>query len=186
MAEAGYNFFVITGGPGAGKTSIIDKLAARGFPTVMEAGRDILRQQALIGGNATHTGDARSYAELILARGMADYERMLIETDGPVFFDRGVAELAGYWRLLGMPVPDHVRRAAELYRTNPLVFAAPPWREIYVQDALRGQDFAEAERTHDLAVGAYREFGYRIVEIPKGSVAERVAFVVRQADAALG
>lgn len=186
MPAPGSNFFVITGGPGAGKTSIIGKLAARGFPTVMESGRDILRQQALIGGNATHTGDAIAYRELMLVRGLADYERMLTEADGPVFFDRGITELTGYCRLIGVPVPDHVRRAAEIYRYNPLVFAAPPWRDIYVQDSLRGQNFAEAERTHDLAVEAYCAFGYRIVEIPRAPVADRAAFVLREADAALG
>ena len=186
MPSTGSNFFVITGGPGAGKTSIIERLAARGFPTVAESGRDILRQQAAIGGNATHSGDAAMYTELMLARGMTDYERMLGETDGPVFFDRGVTELVGYCRLIGIPVPDHVRRAAGLYRYNPLVFVAPHWPEIYANDALRRQDAAEAVRTSELAVAAYTEFGYRTVEIPKLPVMERAAFVVREADAALG
>jgi predicted ATPase len=121
----------------------------------------------------------------MLARGMTDYERMLGETDGPVFFDRGVTELVGYCRLIGIPVPDHVRRAAELYRYNPLVFVAPPWPEIYASDPLRRQDMAEAGRTWEFAVQTYEEFGYRTVEIPKLPVTERAAFVVREADTAL-
>jgi predicted ATPase len=186
MPAPGSNFFVITGGPGAGKTSIVERLAARGFPTVAESGRDILRQQAAIGGNSVHRGDAVTYRELMLSRGMADYERMLGETDGPVFFDRGVTELVGYCRLIGVPVADHVRQAAELYRYNGVVFVTPPWPGIYVGDALRKQDMAEAVRTWEVVVEAYKEFGYRTVEVPKLPVTERAAFVVKQADAALG
>lgn len=185
MPSPGSNFFVITGGPGAGKTSIVDRLAARGFPVVAESGRDILRQQAAIGGNATHWGDAALYCELMLVRGMTDYERMLGEADGPVFFDRGVTELVGYCRLIGIPVPDHIRRAAEIYRYNRLVFLAPHWPEIYANDPLRKQDPAEAVRSWELAGAVYEEFGYRTVEIPKLPVMERAAFVVREADKAL-
>lgn len=185
MPSPGSNFFVLTGGPGAGKTSIIERLAARGFPTVAESGRDILRQQAAIGGNSVHWGDAVTYRELMLSRGMTDYERMLGETAGPVFFDRGVTELVGYCRLIGVPVADHVRRAAELYRYNAVVFVAPPWPEIYANDALRKQDMAEAVRSWELAVEVYQEFGYRTVEVPRLPVMERVAFVLKQADAAL-
>src|SRR5690606_5939897 len=121
---------------------IIGRLAARGFPTVAESGRAILRQQAAIGGNAVHHGDAEAYRELMLQRGVDDFERMSGETDVPVFFDRGIAELAGYSRLIGVAVPAHVRRAAALYRYNPTVFVAPPWPEIYVNDDLRRQDAA--------------------------------------------
>lgn len=184
MAD-GSNFFVITGGPGAGKTAIVDNLARRGFPTVAETGRDILRQQAVIGGNAVHWGDAASYCELMLSRGMADYERMLAETDGPVFFDRGITELVGYCRLIGIDVPEHVRKAAELYRYNGTVFLAPPWPEIYANDPLRRQDAEEAMRTSALAGAVYAEYGYTVVEIPKLPVKERATFVVQHADAAL-
>jgi len=34
--------FVITGGPGSGKTSLIDALSRRGFPSMPEAGRAII------------------------------------------------------------------------------------------------------------------------------------------------
>jgi predicted ATPase len=179
------SFFVITGGPGAGKTSIVERLAARGFPTVAEAGRDILRQQVAIGGTAVHWADAAAYRDLMLQRGMDDYERMQGEADGPVFFDRGVTELVGYCRLIGVAVPEHVRRAAELYRYNTTVFLAPPWPEIYVNDGLRKQDVAEAMRTAALAGEAYAELGYDVVEIPKAPVADRATFVLARAEAAM-
>jgi predicted ATPase len=179
------NFFVITGGPGAGKTSIVERLDRRGFATVAESGRAILRQQAMIGGNATHRDNATAYRDLMLQRGMDDYERMMGETEAPVFFDRGITELVGYCRLIGVPVADHVRRAAEVYRYNPVVFVAPPWPEIYASDALRNQDQAEAVRTFELAAEAYAEFGYRIVELPRAPIEARVAFLLEQVDAAL-
>ena len=177
------NFFIISGGPGSGKSAVIDRLDARGFTTVGEAGRAILREQAGTGGNATHTGDAVAFGTLMLERGIADYKRMR-QADEPVFFDRGIAELTGYWRLIGQPVPASVSAAAQEYRSNPLVFLAPPWREIYRQDAERRQDWDEAVRTFELVREAYLEAGYRAVELPLDTVARRVGFILRAVDEA--
>jgi predicted ATPase len=176
------SFHVLTGGPGSGKTSIIERLAARGFVTVPETGRDFLRQQVAIGGRAVHWDDAVTFRELMLARGIADYERMQGETS-PVFFDRGITELTGYCGLIGVPVPDHIRKAAEIYRYNPVVFVTPPWPEIYAHDALRKQDEDEAVRTYELACEAYSQSGYSIVEVPRLPVSDRVAFVLAKIDA---
>ena len=177
------NFFIISGGPGSGKTSIIDRLEMRGFTTVAETGRAILREQMESGGNATHTGDAAAFGLMMLERGIADY-RAVTERDEPVFFDRGIAELTGYWRLMGLAEPEKVRAAARDYRSNAMVFLTPPWREIYRQDAERKQDWAEAVRTFELVRAAYVEAGYTPVEIPQDSVARRVSFVLAKVDAA--
>jgi predicted ATPase len=178
------NFFILSGGPGSGKTTLVERLAARGFATVAETGRAILAEQAESGGNAVHGGDSAAYGELMLKRGIADY-RAVRETYEPVFFDRGIAELPGYFRLMGLAVPEAASAATRDYRSNELVFLAPPWREIYRQDALRRQDFAEAARTFEFIRDAYIAAGYRPVELPKDTVARRIAFMLREVDAVL-
>ncbi len=173
------NFFVISGGPGAGKTTLIDTLEMRGFTTVPETGRAILREQAAVGGSVTHGGDAAAYGAEMLKRGIADFKRMAAnDDDEPVFFDRGIAELVGYCRLMGLPVPEAVRQAVGLYRYNTLVLLTPPWREIYRQDQERSQDWSEAVRTYDILRDAYGEAGYETVDIPQDTVGRRVRFVL--------
>lgn len=173
-------FFVLTGGPGAGKTTLIEALGARGFATTPEAGRAIIRDQTAIGGPATHQNDPALFAELMLAFDIQSYRRAQ-EQIGPVFFDRGITELAGYHAMMGLPTPPHFRAAAQRFRYSANVFVAPPWLEIFANDSERKQSFEEAVRTHDAMARTYAEFGYRIVPLPKTSVEERLRFVLAEA-----
>ena len=52
MREDGQRFFVITGGPGSGKSALIEAIQRSGYVTSVEAGRGIIRDQVAIGGNA--------------------------------------------------------------------------------------------------------------------------------------
>jgi len=169
-------FVVITGGPGAGKTTLLAALAASGHPIVPESGRAVIREQESIGGPGHHLGDRRLYRELMLSRDMAGHADAGL-VPGPVFFDRGVPDLIGYSRLIGEPVPAHLRRAVAVCRYHRHVFLAPPWRAIYAADAERRQDFAEAVATFEAIAAGYAESGYELVALPETSVAARVAFV---------
>lgn len=173
-------FFILTGGPGAGKTSLIEALRRRGFAGSVEAGRGVIQHQVAISGPALHWNDPALFAELMLSWEMRSYDMARDET-GPVFFDRGIPELTGYLKLMGLPVPAHMRKAAETFRYNHRVFALPPWLEIFGQDAERKQDFAEAVRTFEAVTGAYRELGYDLIEVPRVPVEERVEFVLAMA-----
>ena len=55
-------FFVVTGGPGAGKTSLITELARRGFHTISESGRAIIREEMASCGDALPWADRMAYA----------------------------------------------------------------------------------------------------------------------------
>lgn len=180
MAIDSDRFFIVTGGPGAGKTTLIETLARRGFARSLEAGRSILIDQVAVGGNAVHWGDAATFAELMLAHEMRSYH-MAEDEEGPVLFDRGIPELTHYFPLAGLgEAPPHFIRAAELFRYNRTVFIAPPWPEIYANDKERKQDFAEAVRTYEHCVAAYEHWGYDLVELPKASVDARAAFVMER------
>jgi predicted ATPase len=170
------DFVVITGGPGAGKSTLVGELARAGFACVEEAGRAVIRDQLAIGGRALHEGDSLLFAEVMLAWEMRSY-RQARRCDGPVFFDRGIPDIAGYFGLLGRPVPPHVSAAVDRFRYHRRVFIAPPWPEIYTNDGERGQDFAEAVRTHDAIAAAYARHGYELITLPKAGVAARLEFV---------
>ncbi|MGE5204318.1 MAG: AAA family ATPase [Chlamydiota bacterium] len=170
-------FFVLTGGPGSGKSAIIEALHRAGYAGSVEAGRGIIQDQVAIGGRALPWHDPVLFSELMLSWDLRSY-RMAEQAAGPVFFDRGVVDVVGYLRLLDRPLPEHVQRAVETFRYNRRVFIAPPWQEIYRQDGERKQDFAEAVRTYQAMVAAYSQNGYELIEIPLGSVEERTRFVL--------
>ncbi|MBJ6132159.1 AAA family ATPase [Ochrobactrum sp. Q0168] len=176
MTDATTRFIVISGGPGSGKSTLIDALEQRGFARTMEAGRAIIQNQVSNGGTALPWDDRALFAELMLSWEMRSY-RFAQDQTGLVFFDRGVPDVIGYLSLCGLPVPPHMETAAQQIRYNKTVFLAPPWPEIFGQDAERKQDFDEAVRTFAAMEETYRRFGYEIALLPKTSVEERVEFI---------
>lgn len=176
MEKDANRFFVVTGGPGAGKSALVDALSQAGYARSIEAGRGVIQDQVTIGGTALPWSDRILFAELMLSWDMRSYH-LAQQAEGTAFFDRGVPDVAGYLRMLGVPVPAHVRRAAEMFRYNRRVFIAPPWREIFIQDRERKQNFEEAIRTYEALKATYSDHDYELIELPRASVEERVRFV---------
>jgi predicted ATPase len=97
---------------------------------------------------------------------------------GAVFFDRGVPDVIGYLRLMGLPIPAHMERAAETFRYSRRVFVSPPWREIFKQDSERKQSYEEAEGTYEAMVATYAGYGYELAMVPRLPLGQRVQFVI--------
>ncbi len=169
--------FIITGGPGSGKSALVDALSQQGVCTMPEAGRAIIQDQVAIGGDALPWSDRGAFAELMLSWEMRSY-RMALALKGPVIFDRGVPDVLGYLRLCGLSIPAHVNRAAQRLRYNRRVFIAPPWREIFQIDAERKQSFDEAQATYQAMIETYSGLGYELIQLPLISVQERVNFLL--------
>ncbi len=168
---------VITGGPGMGKTSIINQLRRMGYACIPESGRDIIRHQLETKGNKLPWADRQGYAWEMFQTAIHDYKQVL-EKNANTFFDRGLPDVIGYLTLCKLPIPDEMWLAAKQYRYHRVVFITPPWQEIYVNDSERKQSFEEAIATYEVMHRIYLDLDYTLTEIPKAPLEERAHFVV--------
>ncbi|HJZ46535.1 MAG TPA: AAA family ATPase [Roseiflexaceae bacterium] len=167
---------VITGGPGAGKTSLLAELAARGYTTVEESARAIIAERLASGAN--RRGDPLAFAHEILRRDIEKYFWQQ-HTSNWVFFDRGVIEAIGMVHEASALGAQELNAMLSAYPFYSLVFILPPWEAIYTNDAERDQSFAEAVSVHARLEQWYSSCGYILHEVPHLPVPQRADYILR-------
>jgi len=162
--------FVVIGGPGFGKTTLVKALEAKGCHCEYdEKSRELIKKMARRG-IADTSGAAFNRA--ILMKRVEQYEKA---PEGVSFFDRGIPDSIAYMA----KAPDDFWEAARKHRYESRVFVASPWREIFKAEPGRAETaFEEAVRLHNRIVSVYTELGYSLVEVPKSPAEERAEFVL--------
>lgn len=163
---------VITGGPGTGKSALLEAAALAGLATSGEVARDILREP---GGMALRAQDPAGFADAMLARELAAFRAT---PTGPLIFDRGFPDIVGFLALAGLPVSAELDEICRTLRYDGPIFRAPPWRAIYVSDRERIQSWDDACASDRAVSAAWEHYGYSLVDLPIASVAERLRFVL--------
>lgn len=172
------NFYIITGGPGVGKTTLINDLLKRGYNCVSEVAREIIKDQVATSGNALPWGDTKEYSRQMLSYSIRDFER-LAQSKDLYFFDRGIPDTLGYERLMNFEFDLELLNKVNEYRYNKTVFILPPWKEIYETDSERKQDFDIAVETYHVMKKTYGDIGYNTVEVPCLSVGKRSDYILQ-------
>jgi predicted ATPase len=170
--------FIITGAPGAGKTAIIRQLELDGFAVVEEAATDIIAAA-----HAQGTVELWRHPSFIdtIARLQRDRQiRASRHPDEIQFHDRCVVCTAALAAYLGYPSSrfltselERIQREAvyqnRVFFIRNLGFITPTEaRRISLQDALR------FEKIHE---ETYRRFGFDLVSVERGSLADRVGTI---------
>jgi predicted ATPase len=170
---------VIAGGPGSGKSTLLRALVESGEICYQESSRVLIREQLARAGRLVPWDDLSAFARECSQRmraQLADSGR-----HGRCFFDRGLPDLIGYLSHGGQHAPEEWRAASRGYASA--VFFAPPWREIFVNDAERPQSFAEAQALSAHIRRAYLDCGFHLIELVKSSVADRLRQILQYLDA---
>ncbi|EGX6965049.1 TPA: AAA family ATPase [Vibrio alginolyticus] len=167
---------VFTGGPGAGKTSVIEQLKTQGFICAPETGRQIIQTQVANHGSALPWNDKQAFRDEMMKVEVSNYRAFNVH-QGNVFFDRSIVDVYGYSKLEQLPISHELITHCQTLRYHSQVFIFPPWTSIFSNDEERKQDFSEAVATYQQMVNAYHKFGYQLIEVPKMSVEDRVAFI---------
>ena len=162
------NYVVISGCSGGGKSTLLSELASRGYSVVLEPGRQIVKEQIAIEGDALPWVNLQKFLELVLSRYLFQFNSQK-ESKQFIFFDRGIVDAVQ----LDSSQPEYFQHAARKFRYNRLVFLVPPWEEIFTGDPERKHNFESAKKEFDELLIKYKHFGYETVLIPKASVKTR-------------
>jgi len=169
---------VITGGPGTGKSSLIDELKKRGHICFEEISRQVTLEARKNGVDQLFLTDPIVFSELLLNGRLKQFnEAKLCKTDH-VFMDRGLPDVLAYMDYAKTEYSEWFNTVcnANLYDQ---IFVLAPWQDIYKSDNERYENFNQAIEIHDHLLQTYRRFGYQLIDVPFGSVTNRTDFILR-------
>ncbi len=179
----------MTGAPGTGKTSVINRLEKHGFYCLHEVIRDMTleaKEKGDLNPSASNpiaaVSDPMLFNYNILTNRVRQFEKASEIKESFTFFDRAIPDVLAYMDFFNQKYGNDFINACT---TNiyDKVFLLPPWKEIYISDNARFESFEEATQLHEYLSQTYQRFGYDLVEVPFGTIKERMDFILNSLDA---
>jgi len=169
---------VITGGPGTGKSTVISALAKQHFMCMPEISREVTLNAKENGTDQLFLTNPLLFSELLLEGRVNQYIEAEKRNSPIVFFDRGIPDVHAYMNYISIDYPKTYVHQSTIYRYD-FVFLMPPWEDIYITDNERYENFEQALAIHNHLERTYKNLGYKIIEVPKGTIESRVDFILR-------
>lgn len=168
---------VITGGPGTGKTSIVNELIKRNFKCLEEISRQVTLKAREDGIDQLFLKEPLLFSELLLEGRKTQFEEVNKLDEAIVFLDRGIPDVLAYMDFVGDSYPDSFIDACKKHVYDQ-VFILAPWQEIYTSDNERYESFEDAIKIHEHLLKTYSTYGYDLIDIPFDSVDNRTDFIL--------
>jgi predicted ATPase len=177
---------VITGGPGTGKTSVIEKLEKLGFFCFHEIIRSMTlgakkegNSEQIISNPLAFVSDPKLFNQKLLEGRIAQFH-MASDMDIPiVFYDRGIPDVLAYMNYFKQSFGDSFINSCMAYKYDD-VLLLPPWEAIYISDNERLESFKEAMEINGHLEAVYKNCGYQPKSVPEGTVEERITFILNE------
>ena len=175
---------VITGGPGTGKTVLISSLEEKGFHCFHEVIRT-MTLDALNGKQANEllinpidfVDDAKSFNDELIKARLNHFNDGKNIDKKHLFYDRGIPDVIAYMNYFNQPIEKPYNELCLQNRYDE-VLILPPWKDIYVQDNERMENFEQACGIHEHLEKTYINLGYNPIKVPFGTIENRLQFVV--------
>lgn len=171
--ESSPQWYVLTGGPCAGKTTTINELERRGHPVSLEGARVFIEEGLAAGLTLEEIRTDAEWFENVVRKQFSIEQAM--PKDKPAFLDRALPDSIAYYRLNGKEVDGILAE----------VLMKASYRKIFLLDLVdfkndeaRNETPEQAMLIHGSIREAYIDQGYEIVEVPVMPVSERADFIL--------
>ncbi len=169
------NWYVLTGGPSTGKSTVLSRLASAGYTIFEEAARLYIDEQIATGRTLSDIrGNEREFQEKIFD--IKSVTEQNHDESVVSIFERGIPDSVAYYQYYGWRVPEKMKKLVgeAAYRK---VFLLDPLK-IFTKDYARTEDKQFTEDLDELLYSAYADLGIEVVRVPLVPVSQRVKLII--------
>ena len=169
------NWYVITGAPNSGKTSVVKLLEREGYIVEYEAARIYIDEEIEKGRSIK---DIRR-DELEFQKGILDLKIEIenkLPKDKIIFFDRAIPDSEAYYKLCGLEKDGYLEKAIEKSNYKKIfLFDLLPYKKDYA----RTESEEEQKKIQELLEQTYRKLGVPVLVVPAmDSKEDRLVFIL--------
>ena len=168
---------VITGGPGTGKSSLINQLLKLGYTCLEEISRQVTLNAKKEGIDQLFLTHPLLFSELLLKGRQQQFEDANKLPSNLVFFDRGVPDVLAYMDFIGDTYPAYFIDTCKKIKYD-TVFILKPWETIYTSDNERYESFEQALEIHEHLLNTYKKFNYKLIDVPFDTIENRTNYIL--------
>ena len=168
---------VISGGPGGGKTTIINALKELGYFCYDEISRDLIEKGKKNHGHNLFVKNPMKFSNILWEKREEQYKDSMTQKKyTKVFFDRSLLDITSYLEFIGK---RNINLEKQLkYFKYDLVFLVKPNKNIYKKDFSRYEDFNESIKIHNILKKNYQN-NFKTVNVPFKKLSERLNFIIK-------
>ena len=175
---------VISGGPGSGKTTLVNLLRIKGYECIDEFSRTLIKRAQKKGDNNFFKSQPLDFSKEVWNGRKEQYKNSKSssnKTQKPyVFFDRGLHDVLAYMDYLGVSY-DSCKFDPSGF-TYDFAMLLPPRKSIYIRDNERKEGFQEAQKIYVYIKKTYQKYNIPIVEVPFQSPEVRISTLLEYLD----
>ena len=168
---------IITGGPGTGKTSLIEELRKNDFKCFDEISREITLKYREKGIEQLFLSDPNLFSQELLNGRIQQFNNSINLQANCVFFDRGIPDIIAYLNFKKADLSKKILKSIDKYRYD-MIFLLEPWEDIYTFDKIRYESFDQVITIDSYIKNTYKEFGYNPIIVPKDNIRNRADFII--------
>ncbi|WP_317163316.1 ATP-binding protein [Polaribacter septentrionalilitoris] len=170
---------VLIGGPGTGKTSVLNELKNRGFFCMDEISREVTLKAKEQGIDQLFLTEPLLFSEKLLEGREHQYLKANESKKNVVFFDRGIPDVHAYMEYFNTEYPKTFIEKSNEYKYD-IIFHFSPWRMIHTTDNERYESFEESQEIDKHILKAYSNLKYNIKTVPFGTIEERANYILNE------
>lgn len=169
------NWYVITGGPSTGKTTLINMLEKRGYKTTIEHARHYIDTMRIQGETIEEMRSNKKKFQMGVLDMQIEQESVIQPTD-LVFLDRAIPDAMAYYQFLMIDYDEKLLNAVKntSYKKVFILDRLP-----FTKDYARTEDEEDQKIIHQLIIEVYTSLGFPVVTVPVLPPKARVEFIIK-------